>query len=107
MGIKFEKDPLVVELNNCLTKIVNVYIVFDSAAWPRNSINNFKFKSCLFGETSMVKNSHKEKHAYSGYKITFNSRDWWSFGKDSARNVIVFGVDKVHHHMLTITKINF
>ena len=64
MGIKFEKDPLVVELNNCLNKIVNVYIVFDSAAWSRNSTNNFKFKSCLFGETNMVKNSHKEKHAY-------------------------------------------
>ena len=26
MGLKFGKDPLVVEQNNCLTKLVNVYI---------------------------------------------------------------------------------
>ena len=29
MGIKFDKDPLAVERNNYLTKIVNVYIVYD------------------------------------------------------------------------------
>ena len=27
------------------------------------------------------------------YGITFNSTDWWSFGNDTARNVIIFGVD--------------
>ena len=29
IGIEFDKDPLTVEQNNYLTKIVNVYIVFD------------------------------------------------------------------------------
>ena len=29
MGIKFDKDPLAVEQNNYLSKIVNVYIVSD------------------------------------------------------------------------------
>ena len=29
MGIKFGKDPLYVEQNNYLTKIVNVYVVYD------------------------------------------------------------------------------
>ena len=29
MGIKFYKDPLVVEHNNFAGKIVNVYIVYD------------------------------------------------------------------------------
>ena len=61
MGIKFDKDPLAVEQNNYLTKIVNVYIVYDLAAWTRNPTNNFKFKNCLFGATNTVKNSDKEK----------------------------------------------
>ena len=34
--INFDKDPLAVEQNNYLTKIVNVYIVYDLDAWPRN-----------------------------------------------------------------------
>ena len=50
MGIKFDKDPLAVEQNNYLTKIVNVYIVYDLAAWPRNLTNNFKFKSKIYLE---------------------------------------------------------
>ena len=29
LGIKFDKDPLVVEQNNYLTKIANVYIVYE------------------------------------------------------------------------------
>ena len=43
--IKFDKDPLPVEQNNYLTKIVNVYIVYDLASWSRNHTNNFKFKN--------------------------------------------------------------
>ena len=73
IGIKFEKDPLAVEQNNYLTKIINVYIVYDLDAWPRNPTNNFKFKNCLFGATNIVKNSDKEKYVYSGYGITFDS----------------------------------
>ena len=30
----------------------------------------------------------------SGYGITFGSADSWSFNNDTARNDIVFGVDK-------------
>ena len=61
MGIKFDKDPLAVEQNNCMSKIVNVYInvyiVYDLDAWPRNPTNNFKFRNCLFDSTSVAKNS--------------------------------------------------
>ena len=53
--IKFDKDTLAVEQNNYLTKIVNVYIVYELNAWPRNPTNNFKFKNFLFGATSVVK----------------------------------------------------
>ena len=65
MGIKFDKDPLSLEQNNYLTKIVNVYIVSHS--------HNIKFKNCLFKATGIVKNSHEETYMYSSYRITFDS----------------------------------
>ena len=34
--IKFDKDPLAVEQNNYLTKIVNVYTVCDLDSWQRD-----------------------------------------------------------------------
>ena len=43
------------EKNNYSNKIVNVYTVYDLDPWPRNPTNNFKFKNCLFGATSIVK----------------------------------------------------
>ena len=70
-----------------------MYIVNDLDASPRNPANNFKFKSCLFGATNIVKNSDKEKYVYSGYGIKFDSASSWSFDNDFARNVIIFDVD--------------
>ena len=54
MRIKFDKDPLAVEQNNYLTKIVNVFIVYDSDAWPRISLKKFTLKNCLFEATNTV-----------------------------------------------------
>ena len=65
MGIKFDEDLLAVEQNNHLSKIVNVYIVYDLDDWKRNPTNNFTFKTC-FCATSIVKNSDKERFVYSG-----------------------------------------
>ena len=48
MKITFDEDPLALEQNNYLTKIVNVYIVYDLDARPKNPTDNFKFKNCLF-----------------------------------------------------------
>ena len=76
-----------------MSKIVNVYIIYDLDTWPRNPANNFKFKDCLFEATSVVKNSDKEKDVYSGYGMTFDRADSWSFDNDIAESVIVFGVD--------------
>ena len=84
MRIKFVKDPVAVEQNNQLTKIINFYFVYELAAWPRN---------CLFEATNKVKNSDKEKYVYSGYGITFDSASSWKFDNDFARNVKIFGVD--------------
>ena len=41
----------------------------------------------------MVKNSDKEKYLYRSYGIAFDGKGEWSFGKDHAKNVIIFGVD--------------
>ena len=81
-GIKFDKDPLIVEQNNYLSKIVNVYIVNDLDAWPSHRTNSFEFKNCLFGATNIVKNSNKEKYVYSGYETTFDSAGSRSFDND-------------------------
>ena len=92
-GIKFDKNPLAVEQNNYLTKIVNVYIVYDLEAWPKIPLRNFTLKNCLFRATNIVKNNDKEKYVYSGYGIVFDGKGKWSFGNDYAGNVIIFGVD--------------
>ena len=93
IGIKIYKDPLSVEQNNYLIKIVNIYIIYNLDAWPRKPANNFKFKNYLFRETNKVENGDKEKYVYSGYGATFDSACSWSFGNDFARNIIIFGID--------------
>ena len=59
----------------------------------RNPTNNLKFSNCLFGATSVVKNSDKEKYVNSVSGITWDSVCSWSFDNDTARNVIIFGAD--------------
>ena len=93
MGMKFDKDPLAAEQNNYLSEIVNVCIVYDLDTWPRNPNNNSKFKNCLFGKSSIVKNSNKEKYVYSGYGIKFDSASSWSFDSDTVRSIINFSFD--------------
>ena len=85
--------PLVANKNNYLTKIVNVFTVYNVDAWPKNTTDNFNFKNCLFGATSAIKNSDQEKWIYSGYGITFHGAGTKSFNNYFARNFIIFGVD--------------
>ena len=91
--IKFDKDRLAVEQTNYATKIVNAYIAYDLDTWPNNPLRIFTLKNWLFGATSIVKNSNKEKKMYSGYWIEFVGRNTWIFGNDYARNVVIFSVD--------------
>ena len=72
IGIQFNSTPLVIERNNYVTKIVNVYIVYDLDNWPKNPLINFTLKDCLFGSTNIVKDNDKEKYVYSGYGIAFD-----------------------------------
>ena len=48
MGIKIYKDLLALEQNNYLTKIVNVYIVYDLDASPKHPLRSVTLKNCLF-----------------------------------------------------------
>ena len=107
IGIKFNKDLLVVEQNNYTTKIVNICIVHGLCAWPRNPTNNFKFKSNLFGTTNIVKSNDKEKYVYSGYGITFDSAGSWSFDNNSERNVIIFWCYNSSLSHVTVSRIIF
>ena len=93
MGTKFDKNPLAVEQNNYLNEIVNFHLAYDLNAWPKIQLRNFIIKNCLFRATSIVKNNDKEKYVYSGYGIAFDGKGGWSFDNETARNVVVFGVD--------------
>ena len=86
---------------------MNVYIVYDLDVWLRNPTNYFKFKSCLFGATSTVKNNDKEKYMNSSYGEKIDSAVSRSFDNDTARNIIILVLMVVHHLMLTISKIIF
>ena len=90
-----------------MTKILNVYIVYDLDAWPGNPTNNFKFKNCLLGATNIVKNGDKEKYVSSGSGITFDSAGLWSFGNDNTRSVINFVVDNSSSSHFDNCKNNF
>ena len=107
IGIKFDKYPLALEQNNYLTKIVNVYIVYDLDTWTKNPTNNSKFKNCLFGASNIVKNNDKEKYVYSGYGITFVSAGSWSFDNEFVRNVVIFAVDNSSSSYFDNHKNNF
>ena len=81
-----------------------MYIVYDLDVRPRI----FKFKNCLFGATSIVKNSGKEKYLYGGYAITFDSAGSWSFNNDTAIKLIIFGIDSnSSSHANLIFQLNF
>ena len=107
MGIKFDKDLLAVEENSYLTKTVNVYIIYDLDTWPKNPTNNFKFRNCLYGATSVVRNSNKEKWIYSDYGTTSDETGSWSFNNNFARNIIIFGVNNISSSHADNRKNNF
>ena len=66
-------------------------MVYDLDPWPRNPINNFKFRNCLFGATIIVKTREKEKYVYSGYMDIWTG--WWRYDNDTVKNDIIFGID--------------
>ena len=105
IGIKIDKNPLAVEQINYLTKIANVYIVYDLTTWPKIPLKHVTLKTCFFGATNIV--NEKDKWVFSGYGIVFDGGDWWSFGNGTTRNVIIFGVDNSSSSYVDNLKNNF
>ena len=91
--MQFNYIPLVACQINYTKNIVNVSIVYNLDNWPKNLLRKFTLKNSLFRATNLVKNSDKEKYMYNGYGIAFYGKGGWSFGNDSAKNVIIFEVD--------------
>ena len=58
IGVQLNNSVLVVANNNYATKTVNIYIIFDLDNWPRNSLNSFILKNCLFGATIIVETNN-------------------------------------------------
>ena len=92
MGIKFDKNFLVVEQSNQAAILVSAYIVYELLTWSNNSLRNITLKNCLFGVTNIVKIINKAMFLCSSYGIAFDGKALWSFANNFARNV-VFGVD--------------
>ena len=85
--IQLSKTALVIEQNNYATKTVNTYIIYDLDDMPKILYRNLTLKNCLIDATDI------DELVYSSYGITFDGKDEWSFGNDSDRNDVVFGVD--------------
>ena len=67
--------------------ILNLYIVYELNTWPRNPVNNFTLKNCIFGTVKLVANTIKSKLNYNGRGIAFDGEGSWSFGDDFAGNL--------------------
>ena len=67
-----------------------MHIVFDLDNWSNNPMNNFTLKNCLLCPNNIAKSNNKSKYVYSSYGISFDGLGSWSFGKDFAKNFIIF-----------------
>ena len=65
--------------------ILNIYIVYELNAWPRNPTNNFLQKTFLFGTVKLVRNVDKSKFIYNVRAIAVS----WSFGNEFVRNAVI------------------
>ena len=53
----------------------------------------FTLENCLFGVVSLTKSADIDKYKYSGYRIGFDRKDFFSIGNEVGRNLITFGID--------------
>ena len=89
IGIKVNRDLLVVKQKKCATKIVNVYIVYELNPRPKGLLDIFTLKTCLVQKNY----KDKSKRVYSGYRIAFDGKGLWSFGNGFVTYVVIFDVD--------------
>ena len=87
-GSSLKQD--IVALNH--GKIVKIYIVYEIS--KSINVNNYPtLENCLFDAVKLTKHVHIDQYEYSGYRIGFDRKGFYSIGNDVGRNVIIFGVD--------------
>ena len=72
--------------------MVNIYIVYEITS-DYKDINYLTLENWLFGSVKLTKNADIDKYGYSGYGIGFDRETSFSFGNETGKNVIIFGVD--------------
>ena len=82
-------------------------MVYELDNWPRNPVDNFTLKNCLFDTVKLTRDADKTKFAYNGQGIAFDGQGMQSFGNYFIRNVINFGVDNTSSSRTDNQKINF
>ena len=87
--------------------ILNLHIVYELNAWPRNFTNNFKLINCLFGTVKLTRNADKSKFSYKGQEIVFDGKSFRSFDNDTAKKVVIFCVDNSSSPHIDNPKNNF
>ena len=74
-------------------KVVNIYIVYESAGSSSQS-DDATLKTCLFGTVTLTKNEEIDKYGYSGYGIGYDRKSRFSFpGGEFGQNALIFGAD--------------
>ena len=72
--------------------VVNIYIVYEITS-NNNDSNYPALENCLCGSVKLTKNVDIDNYGYSGYGIGFDRKSSFSFGNETGKNVIIFGVD--------------
>ena len=72
--------------------VVNMYIVYEITS-DYKDINYPTLENCLCGSVKLTKNADIDEYGYFGYGIGFDRRTSFSFGNETGKNVIIFGVD--------------
>ena len=107
--LNFKNSVLVQKFSSSSYKnfILNLYLVYELNTWPLNPTNNFTLKNYLFGTVKLTRKADKSKFTYNGRGIEFDGRGYWSSDNDTARNVVIFGVDNSSSSHIDNPKNNF
>ena len=82
-------------------EIVNIYTVYEIVG-SYNDDNYPTLKKVLFGAVKLTRNADINKYRYSGYRIGFDGKGYFSHPRvENGKNVILFGV-----YMSSSTKID-
>ena len=66
-------------ITHTCSKHISLYIVHEIDNWPRNLLNNFILKNCLFGAVKIARNTVKRKFVYNGYRLVIDGASSWNF----------------------------